>query len=186
MYPATVQPEPIRYWADPDDPVQSSPMNKLQRRNDDDSKRGDRGGGDDPDDPMASVALRAAHAMGYQCLEGNPPDRFDGNRVRTRRFLLQFRQFMLMNDNTSISRNNIKKCTYFLSLIKGPKVEGWTERMYEWLDAAKDNPRVLMGCSAWEYISREFLDVFVNYAESERAQDEMKNLCMKDGKIDEY
>src|SRR5258708_26944079 len=78
--------------------------------------------------------------MGYQRLEGNPPDRFDGNRAHTRRFLLQFRQYMLMNDDASISRNNIKKCTYFLSLIEGPKVEGWTEQMYEWLDAAKKQP----------------------------------------------
>src|SRR5712691_13508035 len=112
--------------------------------------------------------------MGYQHLEGNPPDRFDRNRAHTRHFLLQCHQFMLMNDDASISRNNIKKCTYFLSLIEGPKVKGWMECMYEWLDAAKDNPRILMGRSAWEHISREFLDTFIDYAESERAQDEMK------------
>src|SRR5712691_10845281 len=135
---------------------------------------------------MTAAALQAAHAMGYQRLEGNPPDRFDGNRARTRHFLLQFRQFMLMNDDASISRNDIKKCTYFLSLIEGPKVEGWTERMYEWLDAAKGNPGILMGRSAWDHVSREFLDAFVDYAESERAQDKMKNLRMKEGKIDEY
>jgi len=135
---------------------------------------------------MTAATLQAAHAMVYQCLEGNPPDRFDGNRARTRHFLLQFRQFMLMNDDASISHNDIKKCTYFLSLIEGPKVEGWTERMYEWLDAAKSNPGILMGQSAWDHVSCEFLNAFVDYAESERAQDEMKNLQMKEGKIDEY
>src|SRR5260221_719944 len=113
----------ISYWADDGEPIQSTTTNKPVRQRDDD---GDDGG--DPDDPMQAATLRAAHAMGYQRLEGNPPDRFDGNRARTRRFLLQFRQFMLMNDDTSISRNDIKKCTYFLSLIEGPKVEGWTER----------------------------------------------------------
>src|SRR5260221_215234 len=181
MAPAVVQHEPIKYWADDGEPIQSSTTNKPARQRDDDG-----GDGGEPDDPMEAATLRAARAMGYQRLEGNPPDRFDGNRARTRRFLLQFRQFMLMNDDTSISRNDIKKCTYFLSLIEGPKVEGWTERMYEWLDAAKSNPGILMGRSAWDHVSREFLDAFVDYAESERAQDEMKNLRMKEGKINEY
>src|SRR5258708_38095257 len=95
--------------------------------------------------------------MGYQRLEGNPPDRFDGNRARTRRFLLQFRQFMLMNDDASISRNDIKKCTYFLSLIEGPKVEGWTERMYEWLDAAKRNPGLSWDQGVWNKSTPESL-----------------------------
>src|SRR5260221_12075382 len=58
--------------------------------------------------------------------------------------------------------------------------------MYEWLDAAKGNPGILMGRSAWDHVSCKFLDAFVDYAESERAQDEMKNLHMKEGKIDEY
>src|SRR5712691_1920056 len=58
--------------------------------------------------------------------------------------------------------------------------------MYEWLDAAKSNPGTLMGRSTWDHVSREFLNAFIDYAESERAQDEMKNLHMKEGKIDEY
>src|SRR5260221_6310745 len=93
---------------------------------------------------------------------------------------------MLMNDDASIARSNIKKCTYFLSLIEGPKVEQWTERMYEWLDVAKGDPGILMERSASDHVSREFLDAFVDYTESKRAQDEMKNLRMKEGNIDEY
>ena len=41
---------------------------------------------------------------------------------------------MLMNDGATISHNPIKQCAYFLSLIEGAKVEGWTDRSYEWLD----------------------------------------------------
>jgi len=61
------------------------------------------------------------------------------------RFLTQFRRFMLMNNDATIARDPIKKCGYFLSLIEGPKVEGWTERMYEWLDAVHTNPHLLFG-----------------------------------------
>ena len=41
---------------------------------------------------------------------------------------------MLINDGAMILRNLIKRCAYFLSLIEGAKVEGWTDRLYEWLD----------------------------------------------------
>jgi len=102
------------------------------------------------------------------------------------RFLTQFRRFMLMNNDATIARDSIKKCGYFLSLIEGSKVEGWTERMYEWLDAVHTNPHLLFGCTPWQEMEREFKDAFTDYAEHERAQDEMKKLKMKEGRIDEY
>jgi len=50
------------------------------------------------EDPMMLAAMKST---GYLRLEGNPPNRFDGNRSRTRRFLTQFRQFMLMNNGAT-------------------------------------------------------------------------------------
>jgi len=135
------------------------------------------------DDPMVLAAMQSA---GYLHLEGNPPDRFDGDRARTRRFLTQFRQFMLMNDGATIAQNDIKKCTYFLSLMGGPQVDGWSEMKYDWLDAIKKDPRQLMGHSPWEVMMQDFLDAFTNHAECEQAQNALKQLKMKEGKIDEY
>src|SRR5260221_6537728 len=119
-------------------------------------------------------------------LEGNPPDRFDGSRDWTMHFLTQFHRFMLMNNDATIAHDPIKKCGYFLSLIEGPKVEGWTERMYKWLDAVHTNPRLLFGNTPWQEMEQEFKDAFTDYAEHERAQDEMKKLKMKEGRIDKY
>jgi len=72
---------------------------------------------------------------------------------------------MLMNNDTTIACDPIKKCGYFLSLIEGPKVEGWMERMYKWLDAVHTNPRLLFGCTPWQEMEREFKDAFTDYAE---------------------
>jgi len=114
------------------------------------------------EDPMLVAAMQSA---GYLHLKGNPPDRFDGDRARTRRFLTQFRQFMLMNDGATIAQNDIKKCTYFLSLMGGPQVDGWSEMKYDWLDAIKKDSRLLMGHSPWEVMMQDFLDAFTNHAE---------------------
>jgi len=89
------------------------------------------------EDPMLLATMQTA---GYLCLEGNPPDRFNGDRARTHQFLTQFRQFMLMNDGAMIAQNDIKKCTYFLSLLEGPQVDGWSEMKYDWLDSIKKDP----------------------------------------------
>jgi len=119
---------------DDDYPIRSSTTNRPSRQ------PGQPGG--TGDDPMVLTAMQSA---GYLRLEGNPPDRFNGDRSRTRRFLTQFRQFMFMNDGATIAQNDIKKCTYFLSLLEGPQVEGWSEAKYDWLDKIKRDPRELMG-----------------------------------------
>ena len=138
------------------------------------------------DDPMTLADVRSSKDD-YLRLEGTPPDRFDGNRERTLRFLTQFKWFMLMNDGATISRNPIKRCAYFLSLIEGAKVEGWTDRSYEWLDKVQTGKTTIpFGMTAWEVLERDFCNAFVDYAEHKRAADNLKKLRMKEGRIDEY
>jgi len=114
---------------DEEDPIFSSTTNRPPRH---------------PGQPDGSgedlMMLAAMQIAGYLCLEGNPPDCFNGDRTCTQHFLTQFHQFMLMNDGTTIAQNNIKKCTYFLSLLEGPQVDGWSEMKYNWLDSIKKDP----------------------------------------------
>jgi len=166
---------PIPNDNDDDDHVFSSTTNRPPRQPGQPDGSGE--------DPMILAAMQSA---GYLHLEGNPPDRFDGDQARTRRFLTQFRQFMLMNDSTTIAQNDIKKCTYFLLLMGGPQVDGWSEMKYDWLDAIKKDPRLLMGRSPWEVMMQDFLDAFTNFAKREQAQNALKQLKMREGKIDEY
>jgi len=90
-----------------------------------DRRRRPRGTGDDPftledlDDDIPSKGKR---------LEGIPFTTFDGDRSRTLEFLTEFKSFMLMNDDASIAKNPLKWCSYFLSLVKGNGVRGWTQQ----------------------------------------------------------
>ena len=94
---------------------------------------------------------------------------------------------MLMNDRATILCNPIKQCAYFLSLIEGSKVEGWTDRSYEWLDKVQNGKTTIpFGMTAWEVLECDFRNTFIDYAEHERAADDLKRLRMKEGRINEY
>jgi hypothetical protein len=67
-------------------------------------------------------------------LEGIPPNKFEGDRAKTLSFLTQFKWFMLMNHCATIMQDPYMKSAFFLSLMDGPKIEGWMQRTYNWLD----------------------------------------------------
>jgi len=76
-------------------------------------------------------------------LEGIHPDKFEGNRSKTRRFLNQFNRFMLMNCKADIAKDPISKCIYFMSLLDREKVNGWVDMAFNWLEEIKDNPSLI-------------------------------------------
>ena len=120
-------------------------------------------------------------------LEGNPPDRFTGDRNKTNKFLTQFKRFMLMNAGACIARNLMACCAYFLLLIDGPKVEGWVEQMYNWLNSVDQIPGLILpGQNAWQVLEGRFKSAFVDYTEDVCAQEGLKKLKMKEGNVDEY
>jgi hypothetical protein len=120
-------------------------------------------------------------------LKGIPPTTFDGDRSCTIDFLTEFKSFMLMNDDARIAKNPIKRCSYFLSLVKGPNVKGWTKRQLDWLDIVCEDPTELpWHMTAWQVLEHEFRNTFVDYAKHERAQDEIRKLKMNAGNVDQY
>ena len=120
-------------------------------------------------------------------LEGNPPDCFTGDRNKTNKFLTQFKQFMLINTGARIARNPMAHCAYFLSFINGPKVKGWVEQMYNWLNSVEQIPGLIPpGQNAWQVLEGRFKSAFIDYAENVRTQEELKKLRMKEGNVDEY
>jgi hypothetical protein len=96
---------------------------------------------------------------------------YEGDRAETQNFLMQFKRYILMNWGTEIAKDPFKQCGLFLSLMKGPKVKGWVQRNYDWLDNAKSDPETYMphGMTTWQVLEREFRNTFINYAEHERA-----------------
>ena len=144
------------------------------------------GTGDDPF-TMGDLNEEEERPKGNRQLKGNPPDHFTRDRNKTNKFLTQFKQFMLMNASACIARNPMAHCTYFLLLIDGPKVEGWVEQMYNWLDSADQIPRLIPPRqNAWQVLEGRFKNAFIDYAENVCAQEELKKLRMKEGNVDEY
>jgi Retrotransposon gag protein len=144
-----------------------------------------RGDGDDPyglddvlDEPIGKNNVR---------LEGIPPEKFTGERGQTIPFLTKFKRFILMNRDAAIARDPYKRSAFFLSLIGGTKTDGWVERSYDWLNRAERDPSILpYDTTAWEVLESEFRRAFVDYAEHEKAQDEIQRLKMTNENVDQY
>jgi hypothetical protein len=134
------------------------------------------------------LASEASHPSDNNVhLEGIPPNKFKGDRAKTVPFLTQFKRFMLMNWHAAIMQDPYMKSAFFLSLIEGPKVEGWMQRTYDWLNQVKANPTLLpFKMSTWQALEADFKWSFIDYTEHEHMQDELRKLKMKDSNVDEY
>lgn len=155
--------------------------------------RGQGGGGNRPprgdgNDPMTLRDLAERDDQSFnKGIQGKPPKDFEGDQSETCQFLTQFKQFMRLNLCTEIANNPISKVSYFLTLIRGPQVDGWTEEQDHWLEEVLEDPSILpCGMNAWDVMEQAFKSAFIDYAEQEHAQDEIHQLRMKDGRIDEY
>jgi len=122
-----------------------------------------------------------------QRLEGIHPDKFNGDRSQTTRFLATFNQFMLMNYKADIAKDPIMHSIYFLLLLEGPKCKGWVDTADRWLHHIVEDPSMIpCQSNAWRELEKRFKEAFSDYAERKRAQDELKKLKMKNDNLDEY
>jgi len=120
-------------------------------------------------------------------LEGIHPDKFEGDRSKTRRFLNQFNRFMLMNWKADIAKDPISKCIYFMSLLDREKDNGWVDMAFKWLEEIEDDPSLINNFSnPWKMMEEKFKISFTDYAERERAQDQLGKLRMTGDNLDEY
>jgi hypothetical protein len=101
---------------------------------------------------------------------------------------MQFKRYILMNWGAEIAKDPFKQCGLFLSLMKGPKVKGWVQRNYDWLDNAETdtNTYIPHGMTAWQVLEREFCNTFINYTKYKWAQDKLVKLKMQGGDVDGY
>jgi hypothetical protein len=58
-------------------------------------------------------------------LKGKVPEAFNGDRTKTQKFLNTFSLFWMNNKENSHMKTPYKRCTYFLGLFDGNKVEDW-------------------------------------------------------------
>jgi hypothetical protein len=58
-------------------------------------------------------------------LKGKVPETINGDRTRTQKFMNAFDLFWMNNEDNSHMKNPYKRCTYFLGLLEGTKVDNW-------------------------------------------------------------
>jgi len=120
-------------------------------------------------------------------LEGIHPDKFNGDRSQTTRFLAAFNWFMLMNYKANIARDPVMHSIYFLLLLEGPKCEGWVDAADRRLcHVVEDLSIIPHRSNAWKELKKWFKEAFSDYVEHKRAQDELKKLKMRNNNLDEY
>ena len=73
-----------------------------------------------------------------------------------------------------------------MGCIRGQKTRGWVQRNYNWLNKIEDDPDELYGRSPWAILEEDFKRSFVDYAQQEKAHDNLQKLKMTGGNIDEY
>lgn len=119
-------------------------------------------------------------------LEGNMPEAFKGDRNDTKRFLLAFDRYSFMNHDANMIKDPMKRTSLFLGLLQG-KAASWGDRASAWLKKIREGEESLpFGKNVWQVTEREFKDAFTDYADADRAQQELHRHRMKEGRLDEY
>ena len=96
------------------------------------------------DDPFTFGNLLDEDKDDKACrLEGIHPDKYNGDRSQTTRFLSTFNRFMLMNYKADIAKDPIMRSIYFLSLLEGPKCEGWVDMADKWMQLVAHDPSII-------------------------------------------
>ena len=148
-------------------------------------------GGDDPDsdadgNQLDSEMKKFAKLLKGNRLEGAMPEAFKGDRSDTKRFLLAFNRYCFMNHDATMIQDPMKRSALFLGLCQG-KAINWANRASVWLEEVRDGKkRVPFGFDVWQITVREFKDAFTDYADSDRAHQDLLKLRMKEGRLDEY
>jgi hypothetical protein len=119
-------------------------------------------------------------------LEGSLPVPFTGDRSDTMRFLLAFDRYTFINHNAGIIKDPLKRSALFLGLVQGKAIT-WANRASEWLKKVRDGKETPpFGFDVWQITEREFKDAFTDYADADRAHQDLLKLRMKEGRLDEY
>ena len=104
-----------------------------------------------------------------------------GDHART--FLTQFNRFMTMNQTSD--RPRCIESLRVLSLFDRQPERRWLDPPLIRLARQSQKPH-LPGTTAWDSLESGFRDAFTDYAEKERASNELRKLSMKDDHVDDY
>jgi len=114
---------------------------------------------------------------------GALPAVFNGDHMYANDFIEQLKAYIQLNRQVAGMGSFIQRATLALTLIQGPLVAKWTRAIEAWLDtlqAVDDIPVV------WDQFLAEFANQFQDTQRQQRAQAELKALCLKWPEINQY
>ena len=77
---------------------------------------------------------------------------------------------MLINYKADIAKDPVMRNLYFLSLLEGPKCEGWVDMANKWLRLVIQDPSMIpQQSNIWLELEKKFTEAFSNYTECKRA-----------------
>jgi len=113
-----------------------------------------------------------AHSNG--ALKGNPPFIFNGNRQLSKKFLLTFQLWRMINKNNDTMKWPYSHVIAALSYMDGPKVDSWKEEQTIRLDNEVGSGTLETDESLWDDWMEAFLVAFTN---TNRKAEAYKELC---------
>ena len=107
-------------------------------------------------------------------LKGNPPFIFDGNRQLSKKFLLSFQLWRMINKNNDTMKRPYSHVIAALSYMDGPKVDSWKEEQTIRLDDEVGSGTLETDKSLWDDWMEAFLKAFTN---TNRKAEAYRELC---------
>jgi len=107
-------------------------------------------------------------------LKGNPPFIFDGNRQLSKKFLLTFQLWRMINKNNDTMKRPYSHIIAALSYMDGPKVDSWKEEQVTHLDDKVGSGTLETNETLWDDWMEAFLMAFTN---TNRRAEAYKELC---------
>ena len=107
-------------------------------------------------------------------LKGNPPFIFDGNCQLSKKFLLAFQLWRMINKNNNTMKRPYTRVIAALSYMDGPKVDSWKEEQIVCLDDEVGSGTLETDEALWNDWLAAFLVAFTN---TNRKAEAYKELC---------
>jgi len=107
-------------------------------------------------------------------LKGNPPFVFDGNHQLSKKFLLTFQLWRMINKNNETMKQPYSCVIAALSYMDGPKVDSWKEEQVTHLDDEVGSGTLETNETLWDDWMEAFLAAFTN---TNRRAEAYKELC---------
>ena len=119
-------------------------------------------------------------------LKGQVPDTFDGDQIKTQKFMNSFNLFWMTNKDSSAMKVTYRWYIFFLELLQGPKVDDWVLNQ-----AVKLRTQVIARTpktdeTLWAQLKKDFKNAFAHIGRVEQARMELQKHRMDGDLIDEY